>query len=376
MERVKVRGHYTDWKAKTNTGACGYYRVQVPCRANGWDYVGPPPLSVELRKERYYDWLFKDADVLLTQFVAPKGAVFNFLDFCQKNDRLFVLDLDDNYFDIHELNPAAEKLGEGSEGIQLLKWLLAECDGLIVTRPYLETVYRPHLKDRPIFVLPNCIEPQMYPPDLASCRPVSSRRKEGQIRIGWAGGFSHEPDFQQVSEAMIAVCRRHPNVTFVCAGYESFGLQFQVPHYQWEFLGGATPHYNYTRLLREMDADIVIAPLLEHGFNRSKSAIRVLENGMLAQAMIASKGFDLPYQQIIKHGQNGLLATSRDEWEEALELLIQSPDTRRAYGENLRKTVIEDWTIEKHASKWQDAMQTVAERSFEPTAEALVEGTL
>lgn len=369
---MKVRGHYTDWAGGQNTGACGYYRIHMPCRYNGWSYVGRPPLSKELVKDRYHEWLFDDADVLLTQYVAPKGPCYNFLSYCRERNKAFIIDLDDNYLNVHDLNPAKKGLEEG-EMMQLLKWQLSEADGLLVTRDYLKTVYEPFVRC-PIFVIPNYIEPIMYPPGHVVFSDRKRPRKPGQVRVGWAGGYSHEGDFQQFSEAMIAICRRHPHVTFVAAGYESFGLQHQLPHYQWEFVGGATPHHNYTRLLWDMDLDIAVAPLLEHEFNRSKSAIRVLENGMCGYAVIASKGFDLPYQEVIKHGQNGLLATSRDEWEEALDLLIHDEATRRIYSRRLREDVERDWSIQQHAGKWQEMVSDVAKGAFEPSAEELVRG--
>ena len=64
---------------------------------------------------------------------------------------------------------------------------------------------------------------------------------------------------------------------------------------------------------------------------------------------------------IVQDGQNGLLATTTDEWIERLSLLVENPDLRRQMGEAGRTTVEEKYSLTTHAPRFLETLQRTAE---------------
>lgn len=365
---MNVNALATDWVSNVNTGACSYYRIHMPARWCDWNVKEVPPLHVRIDNARYGDWSlrWRDeslCDLLVTQRVNAEPHWNYFIYRCHRNEEKYipiVLTLDDNYFEIPKSNPSYEIYQDGQPARRFIERQISQADAVIVTRKHLQRVYQAH--NRNIYVIPNMIEPWMHPQP-GDARQ-SKRRNDEEIRIGWAGGYSHDEDFSQFAEAFSAVAKRHPRVVFCAMGFESFGLQLSIPLHQWHFCGHERPHYNYTKMLYDADLDIAVAPLFSHNFNRCKSNIRVLENGLCGYAMIASKAFDLPYQEVIVDGENGFLATTKDEWEDKLEQLIADAELRKTFGRRLYETVIRDWSIENHHAIWSEALEEIHARAI------------
>src|SRR5690606_18354725 len=69
------------------------------------------------------------------------------------------------------------------------------------------------------------------------------------------------------------------------------------------------------------DVDVNLAPLAPGGrFNEAKSAIKWLEAALVGTPTIATP--TQPFREAIEPGVTGLLATTHDEWVEALGRLV------------------------------------------------------
>jgi glycosyltransferase involved in cell wall biosynthesis len=64
---------------------------------------------------------------------------------------------------------------------------------------------------------------------------------------------------------------------------------------------------------------------------------------------------------IVQDGQNGLLATTTEEWVEKLSLLVENPTLRRQMGDAGRATVEEKFSLTTHAPRFLETLQRTAE---------------
>jgi len=89
------------------------------------------------------------------------------------------------------------------------------------------------------------------------------------------------------------------------------------------------------------DSDILVAPLVKNPWYEGKSALRVGIGMAMGIPIVASPVGEQKY--VIKHGVNGFLANSQEEWYKHLKLLIEDNKLRRKIGEEGRKPLKESF---------------------------------
>ena len=87
-------------------------------------------------------------------------------------------------------------------------------------------------------------------------------------------------------------------------------------------------------------------------FNRCKTGIKAYEYALSGAAVVASPTV---YKQCIDDERTGLLATTADEWENALCYLIEMQCVREIMAANLKRDVLEKWSLRKNFRRWPDA---------------------
>src|SRR2546423_1211986 len=107
----------------------------------------------------------------------------------------------------------------------------------------------------------------------------------------------------------------------------------------------ARPWRAETALQDLAEFDIGLVPLADSPFERAKFPFKLLQ--YLALGVPAVSARVGVAQTIISHGQNGLLASSPDEWRAALESLILDADLRRRLAAAGRQTVEANYTLER-----------------------------
>jgi hypothetical protein len=95
--------------------------------------------------------------------------------------------------------------------------------------------------------------------------------------------------------------------------------------------------------------DIGIMPLPDQPFERGKCGYKLLQYMACGLPVVASPvGVNL---QIVDHGVNGFLATTDDEWVDALELLASEPGLRVEMGKRGREKVEKQYSRDMVAGK-------------------------
>ena len=302
-------------------------------------------------KEPGYKWPFigmiqsgvKQADAIVVQLVHTPDALRLFRaikDMCPNKPVL--CEIDDHMLSVAEYNPAYEAYWPGSPYREIAITQMREADGLIVSTPYLKEVYSEFNAN--IWVVPNCI-------DFKAWDRVQRGRKGG-IRIGWAGGASHEEDVRSVLPAIKGILAKHRDVRFVFVnGPAKAGLPDWlkgVPRV--EHIAKWSRIDKYPQALASHDFDIGIAPLVDNAFNRGKSNLRWLEYSALGIPCVASNVGH--FAETLKDGQDVFLADDAAQFEAKLELLIKDRKLRLQMGTNANQRIRKDFNVDLVAAQY------------------------
>ena len=146
---------------------------------------------------------------------------------------------------------------------------LALCDRLVVTTPALAEAFRGLCADTR--VIPNRLERDRWVGLARGSRPAG-----GKTRVGWAGARQHEGDLAWLEPVLAAT---KGVVDWVFLGMCPDALR---PHAA--EVHPMVPFAQFPARLAGLALDFAVAPLEDHPFNDAKSALRVLEYGVLGTA--------------------------------------------------------------------------------------------
>lgn len=272
--------------------------------------------------------------------------------------RFVVYDSDDDLWRI-ELTYRALELGwaAGRSWQQLEAaredriWALQQADGVTVTTEALAAVAR-SFTSRPVIVVPNAI-------DVAWFRAAVGRAARGipMVTIGWAGGERPDADVEAMAEAWGRIARRFPDVTFVVQGHLPTVVRRAVPEHLLRFIAWL-PLERYPEGLVEVD--IACCAVADTPFNRCKTPIKAYEAALAGSAVVATPTL---YGDVIEHGVAGYLASSADEWEAALQSLVESPALRRMMATRLLRTVEKRHSLDGNLHRWSAAWTEIAAKA-------------
>ena len=162
-------------------------------------------------------------------------------------------------------------------------------------------------------------------------------------RILYMGTKTHRSDWQIVEPALKRLIHRHgPNVEIHVVGVDEANRLPSWVNVHQPPPGIAEVYPAFVNWLQNlMQFSVGIAPLMPDVFNMAKSGIKFMDYTALGAITLAS---DLPpYQEVIRHGENGLLVLgqSSESWEQALESVIGNNDLRQ----KLLRQARQDWLL-------------------------------
>lgn len=269
----------------------------------------------------------------------------------QRHDRKVFIDYDDFFFDVSPFNPAYRHFGleevqakneetgqvdylwqDGVDGFDIrrneIKYhafidIVRNVDLLTCTTPYLKQKFAEiRGTEEGIEIVPNALNWKRW-------RPFPNARDHYQdgFRFGWAVSDSHGADLLFVRETIKKFLENHKDAKFVLIGDTHVDISKYFPKEQLEWHAFSNLFEgHYAVKMGTLGLDVAIAPLADLEFNRCKSPLKYAEYTAFGWPIIAQKM--LPYDDVIIHGETGLLAGSPDEWYAALEQMYQSKELR------------------------------------------------
>jgi processive 1,2-diacylglycerol beta-glucosyltransferase len=323
--------------------ALAYLRIISPlCKAGMEPINGVPQGVIDPGK-------VTEADLVVIQrdFPAHMQAYEKIMAFAHDQSKPVVVDLDDLLLALPENHP--DRINHHYAG-RLFPLLRAMLDADLVTVSTSQLAEHLSFLDPNIRVLPNYIDEQVW--DLSTRQGPAL--PDQPIKIAYMGGDSHAPDFEPLIPVLIEILQTYPNQVML----QSVGMQLLSPLKDTPNAKAVSflfDYPGYVDYVQGQHFDLAIAPLEDNTFNRCKSSMKYLEYSALGVPGVYSNL--TPYSGLIKHGENGFLASSPQEWRKAILALVENPLIRWQMGMAAQETVRQDWLLGNHAQEWLEAYQ-------------------
>ncbi len=263
----------------------------------------------------------------------------------EKYGRKLVCDVDDALWHILPDNPAYEVFKRGSEQINIISRVLDDVDKVTTTNSYLRNMIaqETYKRHENIAVFPNYVDLDLY-----SYRPQFKDDK--QIQIAHFGSTTHFSSLQEeeFAKGMDRIMREYPNVTFLSMGCH-------IPKYKMKWGARYIQGFGDADVMTWIKdkfppfiegVDIIVAPLTDCVYNRSKSAIKRLETSSAKKPFIGQN--IRQYQECITNGVDGFLCSKAEEWYSAIKSMIDDKELRKKIGEAGFERVKRDYQIQDH----------------------------
>ena len=104
--------------------------------------------------------------------------------------------------------------------------------------------------------------------------------------------------------------------------------------------------------------DIGVYPLPHEEWVLGKSGLKALQYMALALPPVVERIGVNP--EIVQDGENGFLATGREEWTERLRRLVREPALRERIGRAARRTVEERYSVRATAPVYRRVLEAAA----------------
>lgn len=184
-----------------------------------------------------------------------------------------------------------------------------------------------------------------------------SKEKESRkkIRLGYfSGTIGHNKDFATISDALIKILKKYPQVEIFLAG--PLELEKKIDEFSERFVRSLfVPRKKHFENI--FSCDIILAPLERDIFSEGKSELKFFESGLLEVPIVAVR--NSTYCDVISDGENGYLAEGENEWFEKLSRLIEDSKFRKKMGEQARKKALQDYTTKNsHENEYYEYLRS------------------
>jgi glycosyltransferase involved in cell wall biosynthesis len=195
-----------------------------------------------------------------------------------------------------------------------------------------------------VHVVPTVVDTDWFSPAPA--------RAPGPVTVGWSGSGSTLPQLEPVLPALAEVKARFGDrVSFRIMGLPTFAhAPAGIRGEPW------TPDAELA-MLRE--ASVGMMPLPDDEWTLGKCGLKALVSMATGAATVASPvGVS---REFVRHGENGLLASTHAEWVDALSRLVEDDALRARLGAEGRRTVVERYSVEAWREPFHEVLRRAAE---------------
>lgn len=260
--------------------------------------------------------------------------------FYQSRGVFVIVDEDDDLEHVPKSNIFAKKFTKELRANH--EAAIRQADAITVTTTKLLGVYGSWAKR--VHLVPN------YLPSVVRSARWTGADKSTSVLIGWTGEVgTHEDDLAWLRPAFETL---FDGARFIHVGNGSAAIALGIAptrtiQHPWQY----HPEPLYQLMAR---CHIGIVPLVPSEFNESKSWLKALEYGSLGKPVVVT---DLPEQRkLVKHGLNGFLASSPEEFAYFVQMLVRDRDLREQMGRAARERAA-GFALHRQISCWTEVLE-------------------
>ena len=193
-----------------------------------------------------------------------------------------------------------------------------------------------------VHVIRTCIAVAKYP-------LAEHVRSGNQVQLVWIGSSSTLRGLERNQSLLESLGRRWPGLKLkiICDRF------LQLRHLPVL----CCPWSQASEAAEVAAADIGISWLPRDLWSRGKCSLKVLQYMAAGLPVVANPvGVQA---QLVRHGENGFLVETPDQWAEAIGRLAHDPDLRRRLGLAGRRMVEKEFSVSVGAGRWLEVLQTV-----------------
>jgi glycosyltransferase involved in cell wall biosynthesis len=319
------------WIALVDSPAHVCCRYRLAAFVPAWERAGH---TVELRslprgwwgRLRTYRQL-SGANVILQRRLVPRWQ----LAWLRRNAARLVFDFDDAVF-LRDSYSAKGMIDSRRQG--RFRATMRTCDAVVAGNVFLQEQAQ-RWAEGPVHLIPTCVDPQRYP-------VAQHLRPANEVQLVWVGSSSTLRGLEQARPLLEEVGRRMPKLQLklVCDRFLDYRHLTVVPclwSEQSEAAGIAA-------------ADIGISWVPDDPWSRGKCGLKLLQY-MAAGLPVVCNPVGV-HNEMVRHGANGLLAQTPEQWVDAIGLLAQGPELRKQLGRTGRAAVEAGYSTASGAARW------------------------
>lgn len=179
---------------------------------------------------------------------------------------------------------------------------------------------------------------------------INRGNENGNVTIGWSGSKTTIAHYKTIIPVLKIISEKYGDkIKFKVIGDDSyFNKHPEITGEKW------SPE---DEVIKMNEIDIGIMPLPDNEWTKGKCGLKGLTYmACEIPSVFSPVGVNC---DIIKHGVNGFLAGSNDEWIKVLSMLIESPELREKTGKAGRQTVVEKYSVEANKHKYLESFESV-----------------
>lgn len=282
---------------------------------------------------------FSEFDIVFVQREAYLLGTSVFEGLVRRSGAKLVFDFDDSIWLMD--TSAANKRWEWLKNPRKIERNIRLADLVFAGNPYLADYARQFNPN--VHVVPTTIDTDVYTP-----APASGDKRT--VTVGWSGSVTTIRHFAFARAALMKVKERFKD-----------GVAFQVigdGGFKDAALGVSGRAWRPETEVHDLRGfDIGIMPLPDDDWARGKCGLKGLQYMALGIPTVMSPvGVN---SEIIRHGENGFLASSDEEWLDCISRLLESAELRRRIGTAGRDTVLKRYSVNANVALYKDLLETL-----------------
>ncbi|NBR05155.1 MAG: glycosyltransferase [Planctomycetes bacterium] len=221
-------------------------------------------------------------------------------------------------------------------------------DAMVAGNQFLANVTAEHTNTSKICVIPTVIDTSKY-------HPKTSPPLNDSLEMVWIGSKSTLQSLEIIRPILEQLGRTFPNLSLkvICDSFPSFeNLKVTPVHWQ-----------ESIEVAEISNSDLGICFMPDDRWSRGKCGLKLLQYMAAGLPVIANPvGV---HNEIIRHGHNGFLANTYEDWSNAIAHIYQNKEKQNLMGRRGREIVDSLYSVNANAENWISLLNNLGQQKLQ-----------